>query len=39
MYEWNYRKQLLRIQAGGEAGWDDVHGRHLQRGVPARRGR
>ena len=24
MYEWNYRKQLLRIQAGGEAGWDDV---------------
>ena len=24
LYEWNYRKQLLRIQAGGEAGWDDV---------------
>jgi len=24
MYEWNYRKQLLRIQAGGEAGWEDV---------------
>ena len=24
MYEWNYRKQLLRIQAGGEAGWADV---------------
>jgi MoxR-like ATPase len=24
MYEWNYRKQLLRIQAGGEDGWDDV---------------
>ena len=24
MYEWNYRKQLLRIQAGGEGGWDDV---------------
>ncbi len=24
MYEWNYRKQLLRIQAGGEAGWNDV---------------
>jgi MoxR-like ATPase len=24
MYEWNYRKQLLRIQAGGEAGWSDV---------------
>jgi MoxR-like ATPase len=24
MYEWNYRKQLLRIQAGGEAGWRDV---------------
>ncbi|HEY1285489.1 MAG TPA: MoxR family ATPase [Solirubrobacterales bacterium] len=24
LYEWNYRKQLLRIQAGGESGWDDV---------------
>ncbi len=25
MYEWNYRKQLLRIQAGGaERGWQDV---------------
>jgi MoxR-like ATPase len=24
MYEWNYRKQLLRIQAGGEDGWGDV---------------
>ncbi|MET0557055.1 MAG: MoxR family ATPase [Solirubrobacterales bacterium] len=24
MYEWNYRKQLLRIQAGGESGWGDV---------------
>jgi MoxR-like ATPase len=28
LYEWNYRKQLLRIQAGREegdgAGWDDV---------------
>src|SRR4051795_12985274 len=24
MYEWNYRKQLLRIQAGGEAGWENV---------------
>jgi MoxR-like ATPase len=25
MYEWNYRKQLLRIQAGGASGgWDDV---------------
>ncbi len=25
MYEWNYRKQLLRIQAGGaQSGWDDV---------------
>jgi len=25
LYEWNYRKQLLRIQAqGGEAGWSDV---------------
>jgi len=26
LYEWNYRKQLLRIQAGGESGWDEVHG-------------
>jgi len=25
LYEWNYRKQLLRIQAGGESGWDEVH--------------
>jgi MoxR-like ATPase len=25
LYEWNYRKQLLRIQAGGAAGWEDVH--------------
>jgi MoxR-like ATPase len=24
LYEWNYRKQLLRIQAGGSAGWEDV---------------
>ncbi len=25
MYEWNYRKQLLRIQAGGaQGGWDEV---------------
>ncbi len=24
LYEWNYRKQLLRIQAGGEAGWENV---------------
>src|SRR5881394_2914874 len=26
LYEGNYRKQLLRIQAGGESGWEDVHG-------------
>jgi MoxR-like ATPase len=26
LYEWNYRKQLLRIQAGGESGWEEVHG-------------
>src|ERR1700758_2814840 len=26
LYEWNYRKQLLRIQTeSGEAGWQDVH--------------
>ena len=25
LYEWNYRKQLLRIQAGGaQGGWEDV---------------
>jgi MoxR-like ATPase len=24
LYEWNYRKQLLRIQAGNDAGWDEV---------------
>jgi MoxR-like ATPase len=24
LYEWNYRKQLLRIQAAREAGWDDL---------------
>jgi MoxR-like ATPase len=27
LYEWNYRKQLLRIQTeSGTAGWDEVHG-------------
>ncbi|HLH64974.1 MAG TPA: MoxR family ATPase [Solirubrobacteraceae bacterium] len=34
LYEWNYRKQLLRIQAGtvtdggdaGRAGWEELHG-------------
>ncbi|MEX2459312.1 MAG: MoxR family ATPase [Actinomycetota bacterium] len=24
LYEWNYRKQLLRIQAAGEAGWSEL---------------
>jgi len=24
LYEWNYRKQLLRIQTEGDAGWDAV---------------
>jgi MoxR-like ATPase len=24
LYEWNYRKQLLRIQTEGDAGWEDV---------------
>ena len=24
LYEWNYRKQLLRIQTEGDAGWDRV---------------
>ena len=36
LYEWNYKKQLLRIQAEqGRETWEDV-GRHLHRGVPAR---
>ncbi len=25
LYEWNYKKQLLRIQAGGEASWSETH--------------
>ena len=24
LYEWNYKKQLLRIQAGSDAGWDEL---------------
>ena len=24
LYEWNYKKQLLRIQAGGEQSWDET---------------
>ena len=37
LYEWNYRKQLLRIQAEADgAGWSRGPGRHLRRGVPAR---
>jgi MoxR-like ATPase len=24
LYEWNYRKQLLRIQAAGESGWSEL---------------
>jgi len=24
LYEWNYRKQLLRIQTEGDAGWEEV---------------
>ena len=35
MYEWNYRKQLLRIQAGGEGGWDDVQEDIFSYRVPA----
>ena len=36
LYEWNYKKQLLRIQAaGGDATWERDPRRHLQRGVPA----
>ena len=39
LYEWDYRKQLLRLQVdrdAGETGWDVERGRHLLRGVPAR---
>jgi MoxR-like ATPase len=25
LYEWNYKKQLLRIQAAGEQDWDETH--------------
>jgi MoxR-like ATPase len=25
LYEWNYKKQLLRIQAAGDEGWDQTH--------------
>jgi len=25
LYEWNYKKQLLRIQATGNAAWDETH--------------
>ena len=37
LYEWNYRKQLLRIQAEAQGtGLGRGAGRHLRRGVPAR---
>jgi MoxR-like ATPase len=26
LYEWNYRKQLLRLQAGADREWDEVQG-------------
>jgi MoxR-like ATPase len=37
LYEWNYKKQLLRIQAerNDDGTWDDCRGRHLLRRVPA----
>ncbi len=25
LYEWNYKKQLLRIQAAGDESWDETH--------------
>ncbi|MCD0453657.1 MoxR family ATPase [Actinocorallia sp. API 0066] len=25
LYEWNYKKQLLRIQAAGDRAWDETH--------------
>ena len=35
LYEWNYKKQLLRIQADRQSdSWADDARRHLQRGVP-----
>ncbi len=37
LYEWNYRKQLLRIQTeAGRHRLEGRPGRHLRRGVPAR---
>jgi MoxR-like ATPase len=26
LYEWNYKKQLLRIQASGDQAWEETHG-------------
>src|SRR5580658_2272863 len=36
LYEWNYKKQLLRIQGQRDRRWHLVRhrGRHLQRGLP-----
>ena len=40
LYEWNYRKQLLRIQAEARGhGLGRRPRRHLRRGVPAQRAR
>ena len=36
LYEWNYKKQLLRIQADSDQSWQRARGGHLLRGVPPR---
>ena len=35
LYEWNYKKQLLRIQADAGQSWQAARRGHLLRGVPA----
>ena len=36
LYEWNYKKQLLRIQADeGRERWSELEDGHLLGGVPA----
>ncbi len=36
LYEWNYKKQLLRIQADSDQSWRAARRGHLLRGVSAR---
>ena len=35
LYEWNYKKQLLRIQADDGRSWEETEAEHLHRGLPA----